>query len=190
MCLTSLFLTLWIIKDNSLFCSVCSTLDLTSIGLYWVFSAWVWKIPFFLLFHAWFCTVFSRFSPCGSRPGNPKTWKIRSPLLRVLCYFLSLSSFFTKPASQPPQNTRKDGKKADTLETVDDGARLGLRWNSSIFRPLHWACHGPNGGYQNDVMRICGSPRRLGPFFLATREKRGENVAKFTRSHARTNASL
>ena len=31
------------------------------------------KIPFFLLFHAWFCTVFSRFSPCGSRPGNPKT---------------------------------------------------------------------------------------------------------------------
>jgi len=42
----------------------------------------------------------------------------------LLLFRLSLSS---QPASQPPQNTRKDGKKADTLEIMDDGARLGLR---------------------------------------------------------------
>ena len=85
------------------------------------------KSPFSYFFTLGFVLFFHAFLLVAVVLETLKREKFARLSSRVLCYFLSLSSFFTKPASQPPQNTRKDGKKADTLETVDDGARLGLR---------------------------------------------------------------
>jgi hypothetical protein len=73
---------------------------------------------------------------------------------------------------------------------MDDGARRGSSWNSSIFWTIHWLCHGPHGGQQNDETRIRGSPRARRDCFWPQERKEEKMWQKFTRSQTRANASF